>query len=99
MGVAKRPLRREGGRKLTWLGGVVREVGGEFSWLDGSDWDFTHWDEEAGEPSRKVGEGKTTHECVYMGFDVSTPGKLGLWSDGVCNTTKPYVLFDCICKL
>ena len=33
------------GDNLVWFGGRITERDGEFSWIDGSDWDFAYWDE------------------------------------------------------
>jgi hypothetical protein len=30
---------------LVWFGGRIAERDGDFSWIDGSDWDFDYWDE------------------------------------------------------
>eukprot|EP00092_Neocalanus_flemingeri_P002627 GFUD01002814.1.p1 GENE.GFUD01002814.1~~GFUD01002814.1.p1 ORF type:complete len:195 (-),score=40.35 GFUD01002814.1:76-660(-) len=78
------------GKKNTWIAGSITEEGGQFSWLDGSDWDFEIWDE--GEPDEKL-FGKTDHECVFL-FD--NPKDLGLWWDGVCNWS--HWTYDCVCK-
>ena len=29
---------------VVWIAGSITEKDGNFSWLDGSDWDFEHWD-------------------------------------------------------
>ena len=40
--ILDRPVR--GGEKDTWIAGSIKEAGGEFSWMDGSPWDFENWD-------------------------------------------------------
>ena len=30
---------------LVWIGGRIAERDGEFSWIDGTGWDFDYWDE------------------------------------------------------
>jgi len=39
----KRPERE--GKKNAWIAGSITEEDGDFSWMDGSDWDFDNWDE------------------------------------------------------
>eukprot|EP00092_Neocalanus_flemingeri_P019104 GFUD01020694.1.p1 GENE.GFUD01020694.1~~GFUD01020694.1.p1 ORF type:complete len:202 (+),score=44.44 GFUD01020694.1:94-699(+) len=84
----ERPIR--GGQKDAWIAGSITEIDGQFSWLDGSDWDFENWDE--GEPDKKK-LGKTHHECVFLGNNLEDPG---LWHDGVCKWTQ--WTYDCVCK-
>ena len=40
--IKDRPVR--GGEKDTWIAGSITEHGGQFTWLDGSPWDFENWD-------------------------------------------------------
>eukprot|EP00092_Neocalanus_flemingeri_P061228 GFUD01073572.1.p1 GENE.GFUD01073572.1~~GFUD01073572.1.p1 ORF type:complete len:203 (+),score=49.89 GFUD01073572.1:174-782(+) len=84
----ERPIR--GGQKDAWIAGSITEIDGQFSWLDGSDWDFENWDE--GEPDKKK-LGKTHNECVFLGNNLEDPG---LWHDGVCKWTQ--WTYDCVCK-
>jgi hypothetical protein len=104
--ILDRPVR--GGEKDTWIAGTITEAGGEFNWLDGSNWDYENWDlGEAfrkvkhiyilklirkGEPDRKS-MGRQHHECVFMGKNTEDLGK---WWDGVCKWTR--WTFDCVCK-
>jgi len=74
----------------TWIAGRISEVNGQFSWGDGTPWDFSNWD--VGEPDRKS-EGREHHECVFMGKNIADPGK---WWDGVCYWEL--WTFDCVCK-
>jgi len=87
--VQERPVR--GGERDTWIGGYIEETDGQFSWLDGSSWNFQNWD--VGEPDRKS-LGREHHECVFLG---KNQNNLGKWWDGVCSWNK--WSFDCICKL
>ena len=32
------------GEHLMWIAGSITEMDGDFSWTDGSDWDFEYWD-------------------------------------------------------
>eukprot|EP00092_Neocalanus_flemingeri_P023740 GFUD01025751.1.p1 GENE.GFUD01025751.1~~GFUD01025751.1.p1 ORF type:complete len:363 (+),score=91.37 GFUD01025751.1:86-1090(+) len=79
-----------GGVKNTWIAGSITKVGGDFTWMDGSNWDYENWDLD--EPSRKS-EGKEDHECVFMG---NNPEDASKWVDGVCKWTSSN--FDCVCK-
>ena len=63
----------------TWIAGQIREAEGEFSWMDGTPWDFDNWDvggcrlkgEIAGDsreclqgsPTARVWVGSTTSAC------------------------------------
>eukprot|EP00092_Neocalanus_flemingeri_P011756 GFUD01012678.1.p1 GENE.GFUD01012678.1~~GFUD01012678.1.p1 ORF type:complete len:195 (+),score=33.74 GFUD01012678.1:118-702(+) len=77
-----------------WIAGSITEQNGNFSWLDGSTWDFDNWD--VGEPDKKR-FGKTHHECVFIATEgLEGRGKRGFWWDGVCEWDLYH--FDCICK-
>ena len=104
--IMERPVR--GGEKDTWIAGSITDVGGEFTWMDGSRWDYENWDlggwfhyyvthlphvRVLGEPDRKS-LGRRHHECVFMGKNTEDVGK---WWDGVCMWTR--WTFDCVCKI
>merc|ERR1712061_129640 len=73
--IQQRPVR--GGTKVG-LGSII-EMNGNFSWMDGTSWDYENWD--AGEPHRKIPGYRMDHDCVFIGSNLDDPGK---WSDGVC---------------
>merc|ERR1711936_764826 len=55
--IRNRPVR--GGEKDTWIAGQITQVGGNFSWMDGTTWDYQNWD--TGEPDRKSVSYKEHH--------------------------------------
>lgn len=83
------------GDKLTWFGGRIAEKDGEFTWVDGTEWNFDDWDKN--EPDRK-NFGKIHHECTFLAIDGQQGrGNRGAWWDGVCSWEDGG--FDCLCKV
>merc|ERR1711892_617666 len=82
-------------KKKTLFGLVAgSEKDGEFSWIDGSEWNYDSWDER--EPDRK-NYGKDHHECTFLSIENQQGrGHRGYWWDGVCNWRSGG--FDCLCK-
>ena len=71
--ILDRPVR--GGEKDTWIAGSIKEAGGEFSWMDGSPWDFENWD---------LGE-------TFINTSLAAKGALAhrLQRRTICNTLPP----------
>ena len=58
-----------------WIGGSCRRFQhGQWSWTDGTNWGFTHWDSDDDQPNDYGGE----EDCVQLRTS-------GLWNDQECS--------------
>ena len=73
-----------------WIGGTDRENEGKWGWIDGNDWNFTHW---ATKPTQQPND-FMNEDCLQI-YDQNT-AQDG-WNDQRCSTLQSFVCSRPIC--
>jgi len=83
-------IRKHSARK-TWLGGTGWDIGSDWQWDDGTEWNYWNW--RAGQPN-PLGDEDT---CLYTEANGIPNDHDGGWIDGDCH----YITEDwnCMCKI
>lgn len=73
-----------------WLGGVRSDSVAGWSWMDGSEFDYTNWDWMNFQPDNRVDKrGEYTQQCISSGHD--RKGSDGQWWDHGCSSRQWFV--------
>ena len=66
-------------QEVSWIG-ALKDPNGDWSWTDGSDWDFTSW-----------GSGQPNNWRGYQDKVTINYGGAGMWDDAAGETKNPFI--------
>jgi len=73
-----------------WIGGTDEETEGNWKWVDGSDWKFTHW---ATHKYEQPGGG-SSQNCLQIYHNIHANNG---WNDLYCSTALPFICSWKVC--